>query len=215
LTLMPSLELVVVDHPVAAQRLTELRTPETSPGAFRDAMRALSAIWVYEATRSLPTSTYDLHTGLGDAVGTKLSRSPLIVPVLRAGLGMLTPALDLLPDATVGFIGIARDEETFQPVPYVDKVPRELAGRPCLALDPMLATGGSLLHTCRVLAERGAGEPITIVCVLAAPEGVQRLEESGISLRVVTASVDSHLNDRAFIVPGLGDAGDRQFGPAS
>jgi uracil phosphoribosyltransferase len=211
---VPSLEVVTVDHPVAAQRLTQLRTPGVDAGPFREAMRALSAMLVYEATRVMPVDHFPLHTGLGEATGTRLSRTPVVVPILRAGLGMLAPALDLLPDATVGFIGITRDEHTFQPVPYVDKVPRHLDGRPCVTLDPMLATGGSLLHTCQVLAERGAGTPIIVVCVLAAPEGLATLERSGLPLRVVTASVDDHLDDRAFIVPGLGDAGDRQFGPA-
>jgi len=119
-----------------------------------------------------------------------------------------------MPAADIGFIGMSRDEETFQPKPYVNKLPETLAGRVCIVLDPMLATGGSLAATCGLLRDKGAPGPIIVVCVLAAPEGIQRLRDDGLDLRIYTASVDSHLNDSAFIVPGLGDAGDRQFGTA-
>jgi len=118
-----------------------------------------------------------------------------------------------LPDADVGFIGISRDEATFAPKPYVNKLPESLAGRPVIVIDPMLATGGSLVHTVELLLERDAPVPITVVCALCAPEGIARLKEAGLSLHVVTAAIDDHLNESAFIVPGLGDAGDRQFGP--
>ncbi|MGH3750163.1 MAG: uracil phosphoribosyltransferase, partial [Micromonosporaceae bacterium] len=133
------------------------------------------------------------------------------VPVLRAGLGMADAALGLLPESSMGFVGLARDEETFQPRAYLESLPEDLTGRPVLVLDPMVATGGSLVHCCRLITDRGC-EDITVVCVLAAPEGVRRLEQSGLPLRLVTASIDEKLNDVAFIVPGLGDAGDRQFG---
>ena len=136
----------------------------------------------------------------------------MLVPILRAGIGLLEPAFRLLPDASAGFIGLARDEETFTPKPYVNKLPERLDGLPCIVLDPMLATGGSLEHCCRLLLERGAPEPLIVVCVLAAPEGIEHMRQSGISIHLVTAAVDSHLNEHAFIVPGLGDAGDRQFG---
>jgi uracil phosphoribosyltransferase len=135
-----------------------------------------------------------------------------VVPILRAGLGFVGPAQDLLPNADIGFIGMARNESTHQPEPYVNKLPESLAGRPVIVLDPMLATGGSLLHTIRLLLERGAPEPITVVCALAAPEGIRALDDAGLSVRLVTAAIDDHLNEHAFIVPGLGDAGDRQFG---
>jgi uracil phosphoribosyltransferase len=143
--------------------------------------------------------------------GTRLANPPLLVPVLRAGLGMADSALALLPESSMGFVGLARDEHTFKPRAYMESLPTDLAGRPVLVLDPMLATGGSLEHCCRLLAERGCTD-ITVLCVLAAPEGIARLEASGLPLRLVTASIDKGLNERMFIVPGLGDAGDRQFG---
>jgi len=133
------------------------------------------------------------------------------VPVLRAGLGMADQAHRLIPDAQMGFVGLARDEETLQPTPYMESLPEDLSGRPVFVLDPMLATGGSMAYTTELLTERGATD-ITSVCALAAPEGIRRLEDSGLPLRVVTAAIDERLNDSGFIVPGLGDAGDRQYG---
>jgi uracil phosphoribosyltransferase len=136
----------------------------------------------------------------------------VIVPILRAGLGFLAPAQELLPAADIGFIGIARNEDTHEPEPYVNKLPESLAERPVIIVDPMLATGGSLIHTLKLLVERGAGQPFIVVCALAAPEGIQAVDDAGLSMALFTAAVDDHLNDDAFIVPGLGDAGDRQFG---
>ena len=134
------------------------------------------------------------------------------MPILRAGLGFLTAAQQLLPAADIGFIGIARNEETAEPEPYVNKLPDDLAGRPVIVVDPMLATGGSLIHTLELLVERGATAPLTVICALCAPEGIAAVEASGIDVSLFTAVVDERLNERAFIVPGLGDAGDRQFG---
>ena len=142
----------------------------------------------------------------------RLATQPVIVPILRAGLGFVGAAQELLPNADLGFIGIARNEETHEPEPYVNKLPESLADRPVIVVDPMLATGGSLIHTLRLLLERGAPEPITVVCALAAPEGIAALDAAGMRVRLVVAAVDDHLNDNAFIVPGLGDAGDRLFG---
>jgi uracil phosphoribosyltransferase len=201
----------VVDHPLAAARLTTLRDERTDRAAFRAALRELTLMLVYEATREVSVEPVPVRTPVGPATGSRLTNPPLLVPVLRAGLGMAEAALGLLPEAQMGFVGLARDEVTFQPRAYLESLPATLTGRPVLVLDPMLATGGSLLHCCRLLAERGATE-IAIACVLAAPEGLQRLGASGLPLRVVTASVDERLNDKAYIVPGLGDAGDRQFG---
>jgi uracil phosphoribosyltransferase len=167
---------------------------------------------VYEATRDLDVEHHTVTTPIGPAPAVRLRRAPMLVPILRAGVGMVDAALRLLPKAEVGFIGIARDEATFQPKPYLAKLPDRLDDRPIFVLDPMLATGGSLEHTCRVVLERGAPQPITVVCVLAAPEGIARMESSGIDVHVVTAAIDDHLNEQAYIVPGLGDAGDRQFG---
>jgi uracil phosphoribosyltransferase len=204
---------IVVDHPLAAQHLTRLRDEQTDRAAFRQAIDGLAEILVYEATRSLATETVEVRTPLGPAKGSRLLHPPLVVPVLRAGLGMLGAVLRLLPDAPTGFIGVARNEATFVPEPYMNSVPPELGGRDVLALDPMLATGGSLEHTARILRDRGAGH-LTAVCVLAAPEGLERIEASGLVDTVVTGAIDSHLNEQAFIVPGLGDAGDRLFGTA-
>ncbi|MET0578116.1 MAG: uracil phosphoribosyltransferase, partial [Ilumatobacteraceae bacterium] len=138
---------------------------------------------------------------------------PVVVPILRAGLGFVHAAQELLPEADVGFVGISRDEATFAPKPYVNKLPESLAGRPVIVVDPMLATGGSLVLTIALLVERDAPAPITVVCALCAPEGIARLDDAGIAVHVVTAAIDDRLNEHAYIVPGLGDAGDRQFGP--
>ncbi len=202
----------VIDHPLALERLTILRDASTPNSAFRQALDGLAGMLVYEATRHLPVDHLTVTTPLGPAAGVRLSRPPMLVPILRAGVGMVEAALRLLPDAEVGFLGIARNEETFQPQPYLAKLPDRLDGRPIFVLDPMLATGGSLEYACRVVLDRGAPQPITVVCVLAAPEGLARMERSGIDVHVVTAAIDDHLNEHAYIVPGLGDAGDRQFG---
>jgi uracil phosphoribosyltransferase len=207
------MQVTVVDHPLAAQLLTRLRETGTDRAGFRRAMDDLSGILVYEATRDIQVEAIEIDTPLGPTRGTVVRRPPLVVPVLRAGLGMLGGVLRHLPETDTGFIGVARNEETFAPEPYMNSVPDELHGRPVLVLDPMLATGGSLEHSCRILSERHAG-PLTAVCVLAAPEGVARLEASGLVAHVVTASIDERLNDQAYIVPGLGDAGDRLFGTA-
>jgi len=206
-----AVDVLVVDHPLAAARLTAMRDERTDPGTFRAALQELSSLLVYEATRDIPVEKYPINTPLTGTDGVRIANPPLLVPVLRAGLGMADAALGLLPESSMGFVGLARDEKTFQPRAYLESLPQSLAGLPVLVLDPMLATGGSLEHCCRLLVERGATD-ITVVCVLAAPEGLKRLEQSGLPLRIVTAAVDDHLNDTAFIVPGLGDAGDRQFG---
>jgi uracil phosphoribosyltransferase len=208
-----AMAVTVVDHPLAAQLLTRLRDLATDRAGFRRAMDDLSGILVYEATRGLPTEPVEVETPLGPAVGTALIDPPLVVAVLRAGLGMLGGVLRHLPETDTAFVGLARDEDTFEPQSYMSSVPEDLDGREVLVLDPMLATGGSLLHTCTLLVERGAG-PLTVVCVLAAPEGLARLHDSGLVRLVVTAAIDEHLDERAYIVPGLGDAGDRLFGTA-
>jgi uracil phosphoribosyltransferase len=148
---------------------------------------------------------------VGPTVGYRAARPPLLVPVLRAGLGMSDAALALLPESRMGFVGLARDEHTFAPRAYLESLPADLTGTSVIVLDPMLATGGSLEHCVRLLVERGC-QDVTVICVLAAPEGIARLDTAGVPMRLVTATVDERLNDSAFIVPGLGDAGDRQFG---
>lgn len=205
------MDVRVVDHPLAATRLTVLRDRDTGDVAFRAALHELSLMLVYEATRDLPLRTAPVDTPLTRTTGHHLAVPPLLVPVLRAGLGMTDAARTLLPGSATGFIGVARDETTHLPVPYLESLPESLATTPVLVLDPMLATGGSLVHVLRLLGERGAAD-VTVVCVLAAPEGIAALGTAAPDARLVTACIDERLDERAFIVPGLGDAGDRQFG---
>lgn len=205
------LDVRVVDHPLARTRLSTLRDARTDNATFRAALRDLTLMLIYEATRDAPLVSSPLHTPVARTTGYRLAEPPLLVPVLRAGLGMVDAAQALMPEAQMGFVGLARDERTHLPTPYMESLPETLDGRPVFVLDPMLATGGSMAHTIGLLTERGASD-VTAICVLAAPEGIARLGASGLPVRVVTASVDERLNDSAFIVPGLGDAGDRQFG---
>jgi uracil phosphoribosyltransferase len=208
---LSGVDVHVVDHPLAQTRLTALRAADTDPGAFRAALRELTSMLVYEATRSIEVTRFPIRTPVGPTEGVRVAHPPLLVPVLRAGLGMAESALALLPESSMGFVGLARDEETFEPRAYLESLPEDLTGAAVLVLDPMLATGGSLEHCCRLLAQRGCSD-VTVLCVLAAPEGLARLERTGLPLRIVTAAIDDALNDKMFIVPGLGDAGDRQFG---
>ena len=205
------MQTLVVDHPLVATRLTTMRDERTDNTGFRVALKELATMLVYEATRDLPLAPFPITTPVDDTTGFRPANPPLLVPVLRAGLGMAEAALGLLPEAQMGFVGLARDEETFQPRAYLESLPDSLTGRPVLVLDPMLATGGSLLHCVRLLLDRGADD-VTVICAVAAPEGLRRLEESGLPLRVVVGSVDEGLTPTAYITPGLGDAGDRQFG---
>lgn len=207
------MQTTVVDHPLAAQLLTILRDQTTGRAVFRQALDDLSMMLVYEATRDLAITGIRVETPLAPADGVTVDEPPLVVPVLRAGLGMMGAAQRLLPFTATGYIGVARNETTLEPEPYMNSVPDDLEGRPVLVLDPMLATGGSLEFTCRILAQHGAGTQ-TAVCVLASPEGIERLTQSGLVEHLVTAAIDECLNDDAYIVPGLGDAGDRQFGTA-
>jgi uracil phosphoribosyltransferase len=204
-------DVLVVEHPLVKSRLTDLRDARTDSASFRAALHELTTMLVYEAARSFPVEEFEVRTPVAATTGTRIGNPPLLVPVLRAGLGMADAALALLPESSMGFVGLARDEETFQPRAYLESLPVDLAGIPVMVLDPMLATGGSLEHCCRLLADRGCTE-IIVVCVLAAPAGVDRLKSSGLPLRLITASIDERLNEQMFIVPGLGDAGDRQFG---
>jgi uracil phosphoribosyltransferase len=202
----------VVNHPLAAARLTTLRDERSDNGAFRVALRDLTMMLVYEATRDAERETFTVRTPLAETVGTRLAKPPLLVPVLRAGLGMVDQAHVLIPEARVGFVGVARNEETAEPMPYLESLPDDLRGQPVMVLDPMLATGGSMIHTIGLLHRRRADD-ITVLCVVVAPEGIAALEKTGTGVRVFTAAIDDGLNDISYIVPGLGDAGDRQFGP--
>lgn len=206
------MDVRVIDHPLAAARLTTLRDERTDNAAFRAALRDLTLMLVYEATRDLPVDTVPVRTPMADTAGVRLTKAPLLVPVLRAGLGMVDQAQVLIPEARVGFVGVARNEETHQPVPYLESLPDDLSTQSVIVLDPMLATGGSMAHTLELLYARDAVD-VTAVCVVVAPEGLAVLEKVAPRLRLFTAAIDSGLNDIAYIVPGLGDAGDRQFGP--
>ncbi|MEQ3550677.1 uracil phosphoribosyltransferase [Pseudonocardia nematodicida] len=207
------MDTIVVDHPLARARLSTMRDARNDNATFRAALRELTLMLIYEATRSAELAEQPIHTPVSRTVGYRLATPPVLVPVLRAGLGMAEAALNLIPEARMGFVGMARDETTHQPVPYMESLPESLVGRPVFVLDPMLATGGSMVHTVELLTKRGADD-VTLVSALCSPEGVERLRSSGLPVRLVTASIDERLNDSAFIVPGLGDAGDRQFGSA-
>lgn len=206
------MDVRVIDHPLAAVRLTVLRDARTDTAGFRAALRELTLMLVYEASREAPRKSVRIRTPVAATSGTRLATAPLLVPVLRAGLGMVEAAQAAIPEAEVGFVGVARDEKTHSSVPYLEALPGALAGRPVLVLDPMLATGGSMAHTIGLLRRRGATD-LTVLCVVAAPEGLAAVDNSAPNTRVFTAAVDKGLNEDAYIVPGLGDAGDRQFGP--
>lgn len=206
------MDVHVIDHPLAAARLTTLRDERTDNAGFRAALRDLTHMLVYEATRDAPSEQIRVRTPLEDTLGFRLAKPPLLVPVLRAGLGMVDQAHSLIPEARVGFVGVARNEDSHQPVPYLESLPADLRSWPVIVLDPMLATGGSMAYTLQLLVDRGADD-ITAVCVVCAPEGIALVEKAVPSLKLFTATIDAELNDDAYIVPGLGDAGDRQFGP--
>lgn len=203
----------MVHHPLVASRLTIMRDARTDNAAFRAALADLGMMLIYEASKDLPIEHFDVKTPVAVADGVRLADPPIIVPIIRAGLGMIDPALAMIPDAQVGFIGMARDENTHEPVPYLEALPEDLAERTVFLVDPMLATGGSLLHALRLLAERGARE-ITVVCMVSAVPGVEAIRDSGLPVgRLITATIDPALDEDAYIVPGLGDAGDRLYGP--
>ena len=208
------MQVTLLDHPLASDRVAQLRDESTDRATFRRAARDLGVFLVYEATRDLPTRVTRVRTPLDvDApVRRIIDPGPIVVPVLRAGLGLLDGVLSALPEAEVGVIGLARDEVTFRPVAYCERLSDDLSGREAFVLDPMLATGGSLVAACEILAGRGA-ERITALTVISAPEGIAHVNTACPDVRIFTAALDDRLNDQAFIVPGLGDAGDRLFGP--
>jgi uracil phosphoribosyltransferase len=203
---------VVVDHPLVQHKLTLLRRKQTSTGEFRLLLRELAPFLLYEATRDLPLTTIEIETPLTKMNAPEIAGKKLVfVPILRAGLGLLDPLLDLVPAARVGHIGLYRDPVTTQAIEYYCKVPKDIGERLTIALDPMLATAHSAIAAITRLKEHGA-RSIRFICVLAAPEGLAALASAHPDVRVYTAAIDSHLNDHAYIVPGLGDAGDRLFG---
>jgi uracil phosphoribosyltransferase len=206
----------VADHPLVAHKLTTLRDERTDSPTFRRLADELVTLLAYEATRDVRVESVTVHTPVDEAEGIKLAHpKPLVVPILRAGLGMLDGMMRLLPTAEVGFLGMVRNEETLEASTYAERLPEDLSGRQCFVLDPMLATGGTLAAAIRFLTDRGA-DHITAICLLSAPEGCKRVEEEldglGVPITVVTAGMDARLNDKGYIVPGLGDAGDRLYG---
>ncbi|MDR0284379.1 MAG: uracil phosphoribosyltransferase [Propionibacteriaceae bacterium] len=207
-----------MDHPLVAHKLSLLRAKPTPSPLFRQLVEELVTLLAYEVTRDVRVESCDVETPVARTVGVRLCKPrPLVVPILRAGLGMLEGMTRLMPSAEVGFVGMVRDEETLMPFTYAERLPKDLSGRQCYVLDPMLATGGSLGGTVQFLRDRGADD-ITAVCLIAAPEGIAYIEDMTKDLDVpftlVVAAVDDHLNDHGYIVPGLGDAGDRLYGLA-
>lgn len=212
------MELRVIDHPLVTHKLTLLRSTSTGSPQFRSLVEELVTLLAYEATRTVRIEPCEIDTPIAPAQGVRLSKpGPLVVPILRAGLGMLEGMTRLIPSAEVGFVGMVRDEVSLKPFTYAERLPKDLSGRQCYVLDPMLATGGSLGGTIQFLRDRGAND-ITAVCLLAAPEGIEYIQELtkdlDIPFTLVVAAVDSHLNEHGYIVPGLGDAGDRLYGLA-
>ena len=206
----------VADHPLVAHKLTALRDRETDSPTFRRLADELVTLLAYEATREVRVEPVDIVTPVAPASGIKLaSPKPLVVPILRAGLGMLDGMVRLLPTAEVGFLGMVRNEETLEAHTYANRLPDDLDARQCYLLDPMLATGGTLAAAIHYLVERGADD-ITALCLLAAPEGITRVEQEldglTVPVTIVTGAIDEKLNDQGYIVPGLGDAGDRLYG---
>ncbi|MEZ5086423.1 MAG: uracil phosphoribosyltransferase [Tessaracoccus sp.] len=210
-------ELHVVTHPLIDHKLTLLRDKETAQPTFRRLVEELVTLLAYESTRGVRVEPHDIVTPVAPTTGIKLATpAPLVVPILRAGLGMLDGMLRMVPTAEVGFLGMIRDEETLQPTTYAERLPVDLRGRQCYVLDPMLATGGSLGEAVKFLVERGADD-ITCICLLA-HEGIANFDklvsDLGVPCALFVSAVDEKLNDVGYIVPGLGDAGDRLFGLA-
>lgn len=208
----------VIEHPLVDHKLTLLRDKNTKQPVFRGLVEELVTLLAYEATRGVRVTPHAIETPVSPTTGTKLaSPAPLVVPILRAGLGMLDGMLRLVPTAEVGFLGMIRDEVTLQPATYAERLPHDLSGRQCYVLDPMLATGGSLGEAVKFLVNRGADD-ITCICLLAAPEGIENIKtllaDLDVPCTLVVAAVDEKLNEVGYIVPGLGDAGDRLYGLA-
>lgn len=210
-TLTPE-HLTIVTHPLVQHKLTLMREEETSTAKFRQLLREISQLLAYEVTRNLEMTTKTIKTPMCEMDAPLLDGKKLaLISILRAGNGLLDGILELVPAARVGFVGLYRDEETLQPVQYYFKVPENLEDRLVIAVDPMLATGNSSVAAIDLLKKAGATN-IRFLCLLAAPEGVARMKEAHPDVPIVTASLDSHLNEQGYIVPGLGDAGDRMFG---
>lgn len=208
---MPAPNLTVLDHPLIQHKLSLLRSRHTAKKVFKELVDEIATLMAYEVTRDLPLEEVEIHTPLEAATAHRIAGKKLVVvPILRAGLGMVDGMVRLIPGARVGHVGLFRDEETLQPVEYYFKVPPP-RGREFIVVDPMLATGGSAVAAVSLLKERGA-ESVKFMCLVAAPEGVRAMEKAHPDVPVYTAALDRELNENGYIVPGLGDAGDRLFG---
>ena len=209
------MRLHVVDHPLVAHKLTALRDRDTDSPTFRRLADELVTLLAYEATRGVRIEEHEILTPVAPARGVRLTQpKPLVVPILRAGLGMLEGMTRLIPTAEVGFLGMVRNEETLQATTYANRLPEDLTGRQVYLLDPMLATGGTLVMAIRYMMDRGASD-VTAICLLGAPEGVEAIRKAigdDAPVQIVLAGMDEGLNDIGYIVPGLGDAGDRLYG---
>lgn len=206
--------LLVVDHPAVADRLARLRDRDTPTPVFRKLLEETGAFLAYEATRDLPVRDEKVTTPIQPMVAKRIASRPVVAPILRAGLGLLPGFLDVIDDAVVAHLGFYRDPQTLQPVPYYANVPADLSERRVFVLDPMLATGNSGAAALDALASRGAKD-MTFISLIAAPEGVRTIHAAHPTVRIVTGGLDERLNDHGYIVPGLGDAGDRMFGSTS
>ena len=210
---MADLKVTVIDHPLIQHKLTIMRMKETGTKDFRQLLEEISMLMTYEITRDFPLKDVEIETPMGKCTGKQLaaSRKVCVVPILRAGLGLQSGVVNMIPTAKVGHIGLYRDPETLKPVEYYCKMPSDIAERTMLVVDPMLATGGSASAAITMLKEKGA-KNLILMCLVAAPEGVQVINEDHPDVPVYVAAVDDHLNDHGYIVPGLGDAGARIFG---
>jgi uracil phosphoribosyltransferase len=208
----------VSDHPLITHKVTVLRDEKTPSSIFRELVSEIVTLLAYEATREIKTVATTVQTPVAQADGALLAKpDPVVIPILRAGLGMLDGMVRLIPSVEVGFLGMVRDEKTLEASTYANRLPTDLRGRQCFVLDPMLATGGTLIAAVHYLLDLGAAD-ITILCIISSPEGIAALEKefsalgSEISLTILTAALDTKLNEKGYIVPGLGDAGDRLYG---
>ena len=210
------MRILITDHPLISHKLTSLRDEKTPSPTFRQLAEELVTLLAYEATRDIRTETVKIKTPVTETTGLKLSQpTPVVIPILRAGLGMLEGMTRLLPTSEVGFLGMVRDEETLTASTYADRIPGNLRGRQVFLLDPMLATGGTLISAIELMLERGANK-IVAITLLSAPEGIAAVEKAfdgkDVDITIVTGALDQKLNEKGYIVPGLGDAGDRLFG---
>ena len=210
------MKIHIADHPLITHKLTVLRDERTDSPTFRRLTEEIVTLLAYEATREVKVETVNVKTPVAMAQGLHLAKpKPVVVPILRAGLGMLEGMSRLIPTAEIGFLGMVRDEKTLQATTYANRLPEDLTGRQCYILDPMLATGGTLVAAIEFVVAKGATD-ITAICILAAPEGIAVLEKafanSKVAIKLVTGALDERLNEHGYIVPGLGDAGDRLYG---